>query len=146
MDFLISIIYLLISLTLEKQINLVEGNYHFKLIGFFIGMMLIVITCFMDDVKGLGPVPKLIVQILAACAVVSSGTRIDILNIEFFRKFSDSVNFLNTVSTIITICWIVGLTNAINLIDGLDGLSSGISIISCVSMLVVFVFKWITYF
>ncbi len=28
--FLISIIYLLISLTLEKQINLVEGNYHFK--------------------------------------------------------------------------------------------------------------------
>ncbi len=137
--FLISIIYLLISLTLEKQINLVEGNYHFKLIGFFIGMMLIVITCFMDDVKGLGPVPKLIVQILAACAVVSSGTRIDILNIEFFRKFSDSVNFLNTVSTIITICWIVGLTNAINLIDGLDGLSSGISIISCVSMLVVFV-------
>lgn len=137
--FLISIIYLLISLTLEKQINLVEGNYHFKLIGFFIGMMLIVITCFIDDVKGLGPVPKLIVQILAACAVVLSGTRIDILNIEFFRQFSDSVNFLNTVSTIITICWIVGLTNAINLIDGLDGLSSGISIISCVSMLVVFV-------
>lgn len=137
--FLISIVYLLISLTLEKQINLSEGNYHFKLIGFFIGMMLIVITCFIDDVKGLGPVPKLIVQILAASAVVSSGTRINILNIEFFRQFSDSVNFLNTVSTIITICWIVGLTNAINLIDGLDGLSSGISIISCVSMLVVFV-------
>jgi len=102
-------------------------------------MMLIVITCFIDDVKGLGPVPKLIVQILAACAVVSSGIRINILNIDFFKQFGDSVNFLNTVSTIITICWIVGLTNAINLIDGLDGLSSGISIISCVSMLIVFV-------
>ena len=137
--FLISIVYLLISLTLENQINLVDGNYHFKLIGFFIGMMLIVITCFIDDVKGLGPVPKLIVQILAACAVVSSGIRINILNIDFFKQFGDSVNFLNTVSTIITICWIVGLTNAINLIDGLDGLSSGISIISCVSMLIVFV-------
>lgn len=137
--FLVSIIYLLISLTLENQINLVEGNYHFKLIGFFIGMALIVITCFIDDVKGLGPIPKLVVQILAACAVVSSGIRINILNIDFFKQFSDSVNFLNTVSTIITICWIVGLTNAINLIDGLDGLSSGISIISCVSMLIVFV-------
>lgn len=137
--FVVSIIYLLISLTLENQINLHEGNYHFKLIGFFIGMMLIVITCFIDDVKGLGPVPKLIVQILAACAVVSSGIRINILNIDFFKQFGDSVNFLNTVSTIITICWIVGLTNAINLIDGLDGLSSGISIISCVSMLIVFV-------
>lgn len=137
--FLVSIIYLLISLTLENQINLLDGNYHFKLIGFFIGMALIVITCFIDDVKGLGPVPKLIVQILAACAVVSSGIRINILNIDFFKQFGDSVNFLNTVSTIITICWIVGLTNAINLIDGLDGLSSGISIISCVSMLIVFV-------
>ena len=103
--FLISIVYLLISLTLENQINLVDGNYHFKLIGFFIGMMLIVITCFIDDVKGLGPVPKLIVQILAACAVVSSGIRINILNIDFFKQFGDSVNFLNTVSTIITICW-----------------------------------------
>ncbi len=110
-------------------------------------MMLIVITCFMDDVKGLGPVPKAnCTNFGSLCSVVSSGTRIDILNIEFFRKFSDSVNFLNTVSTIITICWIVGLTNAINLIDGLDGLSSGISIISCVSMLVCICFKWITYF
>lgn len=136
--FLVSIIYLLISLTLENQINLTDGNYHLKLCGFFIGMALIVCTCFIDDVKGLSAVTKLIVQILAASAVVASGIRIDITNIEFFQRFADSTNFLNTVSTIVTIGWIVGITNAINLIDGLDGLSSGISIISCVSMLIVF--------
>jgi len=137
--FLVSILYLIISLTLESQLNLKEGNYHFKMIGFFIGMTIIVCTCFVDDVKGLGAITKLIAQIIAACVVVSSGIRINILNIDFFRQFSDSVNFLNTISTIITIAWIVGLTNAINLIDGLDGLSSGISIISCVSMLIVFI-------
>ena len=136
--FLVSISYLLISLTLENQINLVEGNYHLKLCGFFIGMLLIVVTCFIDDVKSLSAVTKLSVQIIAACIVVASGIRIDITNISFFQRFGDSTNFLHTVSTIVTIGWIVGITNAINLIDGLDGLSSGISIISCVSMLIVF--------
>lgn len=136
--FLVSISYLLISLTLENQLNLVEGNYHLKVLGYFIGMFLIVVTCFIDDVKGLSAVTKLIVQIAAASVVVLSGIRIDISNLGIFKGFSDSVNFLHTVSIIITIIWIVGITNAINLIDGLDGLSSGISIISCVSMLIIF--------
>lgn len=137
--FLVSIAYLLVSLTLENQIDLIEGNYHLKLYGFFIGMVVIVVTCFVDDVKGLSAVTKLIAQLFAACAVVASGIRIDLANIEFFKHFSNFTNFLNTMSTIITICWIVGITNAINLIDGLDGLSSGISIISCVSMLIIFI-------
>lgn len=136
--FLVSISYLLISLTLENQLNLVEGNYHLKLCGYFIGMFMIAITCFIDDVKGVSAVKKLIVQILAASVVVMSGIRIDIANIGIFKMFADSVNFLHTISVVITIAWIVGITNAINLIDGLDGLSSGISIISCVSMLIIF--------
>ncbi len=136
--FLVSISYLLISLILESQLNLVDGNYHLKLCGYFIGMFLIVVTCFIDDVKGLSAVTKLIVQLVAASVVVLSGIRIDISNLGIFKGFSDSVNFLHTVSIIITIGWIVGITNAINLIDGLDGLSSGISIISCVSMLIIF--------
>lgn len=137
--FLVAIAYLLVSLTLENQIDLTEGNYHLKMCGFFIGMAIIVLTCFIDDVKGLSAVVKLLAQIFAASVVVASGIRINMLNIEFFRRFSDSGNFLNTISTIITIGWIVGITNAINLIDGLDGLSSGISIISCISMLIIFI-------
>lgn len=136
--FFVSISYLLISLTLEKQINLVEGNYHLKLCGFFIGVFIIAITCFIDDIRGVSAVIKLIAQIIAACVVVASGIRIDISNMGILQNFSDSTNFLHTLSTIITIGWIVGITNAINLIDGLDGLSSGISIISCVSMLIIF--------
>ena len=137
--FLVAIAYLLVSLTFENQIDLTEGNYHLKMCGFFIGMAIIVFTCFIDDVKGLSAVVKLLAQFFAASVVVASGIRINMLNIDFFRRFSNSGNFLNTISTIITIGWIVGITNAINLIDGLDGLSSGISIISCISMLIIFI-------
>lgn len=136
--FLVSMAYLLISLTLENQINLTQDNYHLKLAGYFIGMFIITLTCFIDDIKGVSAVIKLIAQIVAASIVVLAGSRIDISNIAIFDQFSDSVNFLHTISIILTIGWIVGITNAINLIDGLDGLSSGISIISCVSMLIIF--------
>lgn len=64
-----------------------------EIMWIFIGMALIVCTCFIDDVKGLSAVTKLIVQILAASAVVASGIRIDITNIEFFQRFADSTNF-----------------------------------------------------
>ena len=137
--FLVSMAYLLISLTLENQINLTNGNYHLKLAGYFIGMIIISIVCFIDDIKGVSATVKLIFQIIAASIVVASGLRINVANIEIISKyFSNSINFLHTISTIVTIGWIVGITNAINLIDGLDGLSSGISIISCVTMLIVF--------
>ena len=137
--FIVSVTYLLISLSLENQLNLVEGNYHFKLIGYFIGAAIIAITCFIDDVKNLSALTKLIMQIVAASVVVASGIKIDISNFEVFKFFSDSTNFLQTISIIVTYGWIIGITNAINLIDGLDGLSSGISIISCVSMLIIFI-------
>ena len=105
--FLISMAYLLISLTLEKQIGLTENNYHLKLAGFFIGMFVIVVTCFIDDVKGLPATMKLIAQIIAASIVVASGSRIDMANIGFIRdNFGNSINFMHTLSTIVTIGWI----------------------------------------
>ena len=132
--FVVSIIYLLIILNIEKSINLAEDNLYIKLIGFFIGGLIIGIICFIDDLKDLPPMVKLITQIIAAIVVVSFGLRIDNINIPFF----DKVGLPNVFSIILTIGWIVGVTNAINLIDGLDGLSSGIALISCISMLIIF--------
>ena len=132
--FIVSIIYLIIILNIEKSINLFQDNMHFKLIGFFIGGLIISVVCFIDDLKDIPPVAKLMAQILAAIVVVSFGLRIENINIPFFSK----VGLPNVFSIILTIGWIVGVTNAINLIDGLDGLSSGIALISCVSMLIIF--------
>ena len=132
--FVISIIYLLIILSIEKSINLVEDDLYIKLIGFFIGGIIIGIVCFIDDLKDLPPMVKLSAQLLAAIVVVTWGLRIDNINVPFF----DKVGLPNIFAIILTIGWIVGVTNAINLIDGLDGLSSGIALISCVSMLIIF--------
>ena len=137
--FIVSVTYLLISLSLENQLNLVEGNYHYKLIGYFVGAAIIAITCFIDDIKNLNAITKLIMQIIAASVVIASGIKIDVSTFEIFSSLGDHSNLLQTLSIIVTFGWIIGITNAINLIDGLDGLSSGISIISCVSMLVIFI-------
>ena len=69
--FIVSIIYLIIILNIEKSINLFQDNMHFKLIGFFIGGLIISVVWFIDDLKDIPPVAKLMAQILAAIVVVS---------------------------------------------------------------------------
>ena len=132
--FIVSIIYLLIILSVEGSINLLEDNIYMKLIGFLIGGLIISIVCFIDDLKDLPPLVKLGAQIVAAIVVVAFGLRIQNIDIPFLYK----IGLPNVFSIILTIGWIIGITNAINLIDGLDGLSSGIALISCISMLIIF--------
>ena len=132
--FMVSIIYLLIVLSLEKSINLLEDNTYMKLIGFFIGGVIIGTVCFIDDLKDLPPMVKLTAQIIVAVIVVAFGLKIENINIPFLYK----IGLPNIFSIILTIGWIVGITNAINLIDGLDGLSSGVALISCISLLIIF--------
>lgn len=122
-------------MSIEGTINLGgEEQYGFKLLGFLGGIIVLAITCFIDDVKGMPPLTKLAGQLIAAIIVIYSGVRIENLNLPFFNQIG-----LNYVASIIlTLGWIVGITNAINLIDGLDGLSSGICIISSISLLIIF--------
>ena len=133
--FIVSTIYLLTVMTIEKTLNLTgPDNYTTKLIGFFVGILVLSIFCFFDDWKGIPPYVKLLGQIIAAIIVTYSGLRIDKIVINHLNTRISN----ETLSIIITIIWIVGITNAINLIDGLDGLSSGICLISCLSLIIIF--------
>ena len=115
--FLVSAIYLIISMFIEKKINFTEDSLNKKIFGFLIGIIVLGITCFIDDVKGIKPLAKLAGQTLAAILLVSSGVLID----NFTIPFKENSVMLNEVfSYILTIGWIVGITNAINLIDGLE--------------------------
>jgi UDP-GlcNAc:undecaprenyl-phosphate GlcNAc-1-phosphate transferase len=72
---------------------------------------------FIDDIIGLEPKSKLVVQIVLATLAVHAGivhplTGITLLNAAF------------------TVFWIVAITNAFNLIDNIDGLAAGIAIIA----------------
>lgn len=133
--FLVSVIYLVISASIEGKINLLEDGLNVKLLGILGGMLVLGIVCYIDDVKDIKPLVKLAGQVAAAVIVASSGVLID----NFTIPFKENSFVLNEVfSFILTVGWIVGITNAINLIDGLDGLSSGITLISCLSLVVVF--------
>ena len=135
LGFLVSVIYLLIVMSLEDTIIL-NGpeNYGMKLIGLFLGIVIISITCIIDDIKTIKPIVKLSGQLLAAIVAVAFGIRIESINVSIIQ----APELGEILSTIVTILWIVGVTNAINLIDGLDGLASGISVISAISLLIIF--------
>lgn len=135
LGFLVSVIYLLIVMSLEDTIIL-NGpeNYGMKLIGLFLGIVIISITCIIDDIKTIKPIVKLSGQLLAAIVAVAFGIKIESINVSIIQ----APELGEILSTIVTIVWIVGVTNSINLIDGLDGLSSGISVISAISLLIIF--------
>ena len=124
-------------MSLEKSINIFEtdNNYWLKLVGFLIGIIVLGVTCFIDDSKGIPSWVKLIAQVVAAIIVAVCGIKIENINIPFI---DNKIFFYDWFSYIITVGWIIGITNAINLIDGLDGLSSGITLISCASLLIIF--------
>lgn len=134
LGFIVSITYLIIVMSIEKNINIMEDSMNYKLAGFILGGIVIGIVCFIDDVKGIKALYKLIAQTVAAIIAISFGVRIDYIDLPFINISSSNVLFYN----VITVFWIVGITNAMNLIDGLDGLSTGISIISCMSLLIIF--------
>lgn len=134
--FVISTVYLVITSSIEGNLNIFgPETYFIKLIGFLAGTLILGTFCFFDDIKGIHPLVKLLGQLIAAIIVVACGIRIDYFNLPFL---DGNIMLSNIFSIVLTIGWIVGVTNAINLIDGLDGLSTGIAIISCVSLLIIF--------
>ena len=131
--FFVSIIYLIISMELENQSVIQE--YNFKIIGLFLGLIVIALVGFIDDCIQLKPLVKLLGQTVAAGVVMAFGITIGDFNLPVFDRL---IELNGVMEYIITWFWIVGITNAINLTDGLDGLSSGITLIACVSLLIIF--------
>ncbi len=85
------------------------------------GAALIFAVGLVDDVRGLGPVPKLAIEFAGAAILMLSGSlieRVTILGTTFA---------LGWLAYPVTMVWLVGLTNAFNLIDGVDGLAPGIA-------------------
>jgi UDP-GlcNAc:undecaprenyl-phosphate GlcNAc-1-phosphate transferase len=136
LGFLVAVGYLIIVMSIEHKINLFDSEqYGKKLLGMFLGIIVLSIFCVVDDIITIKPIVKLTGQTIAAIIVVAFGIRID----EITPAFLPTNELKEAFSIILTIVWIVGVTNAINLIDGLDGLSAGISVISSISLLIIFV-------
>ncbi len=84
-----------------------------------------------DDLVGVAPWQKLIIESLAAGLVWWAGVRI--VNLPLVG----SVIHSPLLSLALTVFWIVAVTNSLNLIDGLDGLAAGIAFFVTVCVFVV---------
>jgi UDP-GlcNAc:undecaprenyl-phosphate GlcNAc-1-phosphate transferase len=101
---------------------------------FVVGGLLIFLAGLVDDIRGLGPAPKLLVEIIAAAVMMASGLLIERITI------LGSTWALGWMAYPVTAAWLVGVTNAFNLIDGVDGLAPGIAALAgaaCGAILIV---------
>ncbi len=103
-------------------------------IYFLIGILLIYCMGILDDVVGLAPTTKFIVQIIAACILPASGLYLN--NLHGFLGIWD-VPY--AVGFPLTVLAIVFIDNAINLIDGIDGLAGSLSIMALAGFLYAFI-------
>lgn len=101
-----------------------------------LGAVIIVVLGVLDDCLTLRAPIKFVVQILAACIVVSQGCTIRYISNPFFCGDLHYLD-LGNWSIPVTIIWIVAITNAVNFIDGLDGLAVGVSAISSATLLAI---------
>jgi len=99
-------------------------DYNHQLKGILAGSGIIFLLGLIEDVKHLRASARLIVQIIAACVVVSQG-----VITKFFPWYP--LNF------IVTVIGIVGITNALNFLDNMDGLAAGIAAICCFGILAI---------
>ncbi|HEL2401127.1 TPA: undecaprenyl/decaprenyl-phosphate alpha-N-acetylglucosaminyl 1-phosphate transferase [Streptococcus suis] len=109
-----------------------HGTYLHYILPLIVSSLIIIITGYIDDVRELGPAPKMFGIVLAATLIwFFTEFHFDSFKIPFGGPL---LIFPSWLSFFLTVLWIVAITNAVNLIDGLDGLVSGVSIISLTTM------------
>jgi UDP-GlcNAc:undecaprenyl-phosphate GlcNAc-1-phosphate transferase len=93
-----------------------------------VGATILFVVGLVDDLIGVRPSIKLIVQSAAALVVVHFGFSIQLLVLPSSHLVS-----LGALAVPITVLWIVGLSNAFNLVDGADGLAGAVATIALVA-------------
>ena len=97
----------------------------FNMRGFYAGLVLLVVTGFLDDFGELNHRYKFVAQIVAAVFIIYFSK-------VYLHTFGNLLAFgsidFDMLAIPMTIIGIVGVCNAINMIDGLDGLAGGISL------------------
>lgn len=100
-----------------------------------IGCVFVALTMIYDDLIGLAPKPKLLLQFLAALIVILPRLRSErhgIVIEQFNIPFGDVVSLPLIIGMAFTAFWIVGMMNTINWIDGLDGLAGTVTVVACI--------------
>jgi UDP-GlcNAc:undecaprenyl-phosphate GlcNAc-1-phosphate transferase len=120
----------LLAETIVSLISGIRNNFLFLILVSYLPILIISIY---DDLKGVNPYLRLLVQILSSSVIVTFGLWFGHIRLPF-----SSNPLLSIFYIIITIGWFLLLINSFNFIDGLDGLAAGIATIAS---LIIFINK-----
>lgn len=95
-----------------------------ELVAVFAPCALVFLIGLLDDLRGLGPSPRLLVEAIAAAMAIQAGYKIDLVATPWGPLELGILTFP------VTLLWFVAVTNAFNLIDGLDGLLATVGLVS----------------
>ena len=121
-------IFVVASVTGREQVTLSLWSFMF-----LVSIILVYTVGLIDDIVGVAPRVKFLVQILAASLMPFSGLYIN--NLYGFMGI-ETIPFC--IGAPLTVFVIVFIDNALNLIDGIDGLAGGLSVLSLVGFLYCF--------
>jgi UDP-GlcNAc:undecaprenyl-phosphate GlcNAc-1-phosphate transferase len=112
--------------------DLVRGGW----LNFAVALLLIFLLGIADDLRGISPLWKFVVQFAAALILVAGGWSFSQLGLPWAGEVD-----LGMLAPVVSMLWIIGITNAINLLDGIDGLAGGIAAIIAASFLALAAFR-----
>jgi UDP-GlcNAc:undecaprenyl-phosphate/decaprenyl-phosphate GlcNAc-1-phosphate transferase len=98
--------------------------------GILLGGTVLFAAGLLDDLRGLRPGAKLLVQCVAAVIVYRYGLQIQLITLGPTIAFP-----LGWLALPLTVLWVVGVTNAFNVIDNMDGLATGLALVALATVL-----------
>ena len=115
------LVTIVFELLVDPSIRVAFDGVQQQMVGLTVGLGLVAAVGFVDDIRRLPAVFKLVVQVIASILAYVFGLRISGVDLPFLDPIQ-----LGWLSFPMTVLWIVGIVNAVNLIDGLDGLAGGV--------------------
>jgi UDP-GlcNAc:undecaprenyl-phosphate/decaprenyl-phosphate GlcNAc-1-phosphate transferase len=91
-------------------------------VGILFGAAVVGLVGLVDDMRMLGPLPRVMTEVAAASLAFATGARVHLVN--------------DPVDWALTVAWLVVLTNAFNLLDNMDGAAGVIASVTAIAVTV----------
>ena len=102
-----------------------------RLIGFAVGLAVVIPVAVLDDRLRLGPWPQLFGQLLAGVLPIAFGLMIT----DVSGPWGQILPLPVALAIPFTVLWVVGMINTMNWLDTMDGLAGGIALIAALVLL-----------
>jgi UDP-GlcNAc:undecaprenyl-phosphate GlcNAc-1-phosphate transferase len=102
-----------------------------RLVGFAVGLAVVIPVAVLDDRLRLGPWPQLVGQLLAGALPIAFGLTIT----DVSGPWGEVMPLPVFLAVPFTVIWVAGMINTMNWFDTMDGLAGGIALIAAVVLL-----------